>query len=69
MLASPILWGRSGKWPLFLLAVIIALSAYTHMWNLAGFPIFHGDESIYVKRGVDILNVSGHVFNAYFTHV
>ena len=26
MLASPILWGRSGKWPLFLLAVIIALS-------------------------------------------
>ena len=56
MLASPILWGRSGKWPLFLLAAIIALSAYTHMWNPAGFPIFHGDESIYVQRGVGILN-------------
>ena len=26
------------------------------MWNPAGFPIFHGDESIYVKRGVGILN-------------
>ena len=46
----------SGKWPLFLLAVIIALSAYTHMWNPAGFPVLHVDESIYVERGLGILN-------------
>ena len=56
MRASLVLWRSSDKWPLFLLAVIIALSAYTHMWNPAGFPIFHGDESIYVQRGVGILN-------------
>ena len=56
MRTSLVLWRSSGKWPLFLLAVIIALSAYTHMWNPAGFPIFHGDESIYVQRGVGILN-------------
>ena len=50
------LWGSSGKGPLFLLAVIIALSAYTHMWNPAGFPTLQGDETIYVKRGEGILN-------------
>ena len=32
------------------------LSAYTHTWNPAGFPNFHGDEIVYVQRGVGILN-------------
>ena len=49
-------WTSSGKWPLFLLATIIALSAYTHMWDPAGFPILQGDESVYVKRGVGVLD-------------
>ena len=48
--------GSSGKWPLFLLVAIIVLSAYTHTWNPAGFPILHNDESVYVKRGVGVLN-------------
>ena len=46
----------SDKWLLFSLVLIIALSAYTHMWNPVGFLIFHGDESIYIERGVGILN-------------
>ena len=54
--SSRILWGPSGKWPLFLLVAIIALSAYTHTWNPRGFPILHGDEGTYVQRGVGILN-------------
>ena len=53
--SSRILRGPSGKGTLFLLAVIIALSAYTHMWNPAGFPALYHDESIYVKRGVGVL--------------
>ena len=41
---------------IFLLVLIITLSTYTHMWNPAGFLLFHSDESIYVERGVGILN-------------
>ena len=52
----PTRWRPSGKGPLFLLAVIIALSTYTHTWNPAGFPVLHDDEGTYVKRGVGILN-------------
>ena len=56
MRASPVLWRPSGKWPLFLLVAIIALSAYTHTWNPAGFPVLHDDEGTYVQRGIGILN-------------
>ena len=56
MRASLILQGPLYKKYLFLLVMIIALSAYTHMWNPAGFFTFHGDESIYTQRGVMILN-------------
>ena len=52
----PVTWRSSGKGPLFLLVMIIALSAYTHTWNPAGFPVFHVDESRYITHGVDIMN-------------
>ena len=53
---SPILHGPSGKGPILLLVVVVALSAYTHMWNPAGFPSLNVDEGVYVKRGVGVLN-------------
>ena len=56
MRTSLIFWRRSYKRSLLLLVVIIALSAYTHMWNPAGVPILHGDEGTYIKRGVGVLN-------------
>ena len=56
MRASLVLRRHSGKRSLFLLVVIIALSAYTHMWNPAGFLSYHGDEGIYINRGVGILD-------------
>ena len=49
-------WRRSGQTPFFLLVVILTLSAYTHTWNPAGFPVLVSDESVYVKRGVGVLN-------------
>ena len=52
----PVTRRHSGKGPLFLLVMIIALSAYAHTWNPTGFPVFHVDETIYVKRGAGILN-------------
>ena len=46
-----------GRRPLLLLLVmILSLSAYTHMWNPAGFPGLLTDEGVYVKRGVGILD-------------
>jgi len=39
-----------------LLAVPLALSAYTHLWNPAGFPFWHGDEMIYIGRAVGVLD-------------
>ena len=51
-----IFWRRSYNRSLLLLVVIIALSAYTHMWNPAGVPFLHADESTYIKRGVGVLN-------------
>ena len=56
MRASLVLGRCSDKRSLFLLVVIIALSAYTHMWNPAGFLTFQVDESVYMERGVGILN-------------
>ena len=56
MRASLVLRRHSSKGSLFLLVVIIALSAYTHMWNPVGFLSYHGDEGIYINRGVGILD-------------
>ena len=58
MPASPMSLRRlpGGRRPLFLLLMILSLSAYTHMWNPAGFPGLLTDEGVYVKRGVGILD-------------
>ena len=41
---------------LLLLVTILALSAYTHLWNPAGFPPWHGDESSYIMRALDAMD-------------
>ncbi len=46
----------SGRGPLLLLVAILALSAYTHLWNPAGFPPWKGDESAYIDRAFDAMN-------------
>ena len=46
----------SGHGPLLLLVAILVLSAYTHMWNTAGFPSWHPDESTYIGRALDVLD-------------
>jgi len=43
--------------PLILLAVPLALSAYTHLWNPAGFPFWHIDEGVYVERALRSLDL------------
>ena len=46
----------SGHGPLLLLVAILALSAYTHLWNPAGFPPWHHDEAIYIDQALDALD-------------
>jgi hypothetical protein len=43
---------------LFLLIPLI-LSAFTHLWNPAGFPYFHGDEGHYMRRAMHVLEGLG----------
>jgi len=44
----------------FLIILIpVALSAYTHLWNLLGFPSFHIDEAHYMRRAMWVLNGMG----------
>ena len=45
----------SGRGPLLLLVAILALSAYTHLWNPAGFPVWHFDEGIYIGHALDAM--------------
>ena len=56
MRTSLILGRCSGKRSLFLLVVILALSAYTHTWNPAGFLTFQIDEGVYIERAARMLD-------------
>jgi len=50
---------------LFLLVAPLVLSAYTHLWNPAGFPDIFFDEGTYMRRAMNILD-SGNPQEAYF---
>ena len=41
--------------PVFLLLIPLSLSAFTHIWNPAGFPDIFFDEGVYVGRALHIL--------------
>ena len=43
----------------FLLAIPLILAAYTHLWNLIGFPAIQADEYKYVRRALHVLNGLG----------
>ena len=37
----------------------MALSAFTHLWNPVGFPVFHVDEGHYMRRAMQVLQGLG----------
>jgi 4-amino-4-deoxy-L-arabinose transferase-like glycosyltransferase len=43
----------------FLVTVIITVSAFTHIWNPIGFPSLIHDESIYLRRTMQVVGGSG----------
>jgi hypothetical protein len=44
---------------IFLLAIPLALSVFTHIWNPIGFPAFHPDEGTYMRRALHVLEGLG----------
>lgn len=53
-----ILKNRAARSILFIMTPLV-LTAYTHLWNPTGFPAFHGDEGIYLSRGMHLLKGLG----------
>lgn len=45
--------------PVVLLAIILTLSSFTHLWNAAGFPDIFFDEGVYMRRTMHVLNGLG----------
>ena len=42
-----------------LILVPLVLSAYTHLWNITGFPSVHIDEAHYMRRVMLVINGMG----------
>ena len=38
-----------------LLVIPLILASFTHLWNVSGFPSFHPDEGVYIRRALHIL--------------
>src|ERR687886_1768096 len=50
---------------IFLLIVVLALSAFTHLWNTVGFPSVHPDEAAYMRRAIVVLEGTGPIDKSY----
>ena len=54
---------------IFVLAIPLALSAFTHIWNPIGFPAIHPDEGTYMRRAMYSLEGLGvHDPSSQFDH-
>jgi Dolichyl-phosphate-mannose-protein mannosyltransferase len=50
---------HSNSRSLLLLAIPLVLSAYTHLWNPTGFPVYHIDEGHYLRKAMYVLDENG----------
>ncbi len=51
-----------------LVMIPIALSAYTHLWNPAGFPNLFYDEGVYMRRAMHVMEGLGPQEAYYYDH-
>jgi 4-amino-4-deoxy-L-arabinose transferase-like glycosyltransferase len=51
-----------------LVLIPIALSAYTHLWNAAGFPNLFYDEGVYMRRAIHVMEGLGPQEAYYYDH-
>ena len=48
--------------------VILALAAFTHLWNLVGFPEIFYDEGVYLRRASNVIQGLGPQEGVYYDH-
>jgi dolichyl-phosphate-mannose--protein O-mannosyl transferase len=51
-----------------LVLIPLALSAYTHLWNPAGFPNIYYDEGVYMRRAMHVMEGLGPQEAYYYDH-
>lgn len=51
-----------------LLGIILAVSAFTHLWNAIEFPSFFYDEGVYMRRAMHIISGLGMQERYYYDH-
>ena len=51
-----------------LLLIPLVLSAFTHLWNVTGFPDIFYDEGIYMRRAMHVLEGSGPQEGSFYDH-
>jgi hypothetical protein len=52
-------WTKAKHNSILILAIPLLLSAFTHLWNPAGFPAIHPDEGTYMRRAMHALEGLG----------
>ena len=53
---------------IWLVLIPLALSAYTHLWNPAGFPNLFYDEGVYMRRAMHVMEGLGPQEAYYYDH-
>lgn len=51
-----------------IILIPIALSAFTHLWNPAGFPDIFYDEGVYMRRAMNVLEGQGPQEGSFYEH-
>ncbi len=55
------------KYHLLIISILI-VSAFTHLWNVAGFPDIFFDEGVYMRRAMHVLNGLGPQEGSFYDH-
>lgn len=59
---------KSKSYGHLLLGIVLSLSAFTHLWNPAGFPDLSFDEGVYMRRAMSILDGLGVQERYFYDH-
>ena len=58
----------ASKKSILIICAILTLAAFTHIWNLTGYPEIFYDEGVYLRRASDILEGKGPQEGVYYDH-
>jgi 4-amino-4-deoxy-L-arabinose transferase-like glycosyltransferase len=57
----------ANKYHLWIISILI-VSAFSHLWNVAGFPDIFFDEGVYMRRAMNMLNGFGPQEGSFYDH-